>query len=144
MFPPLMHNDRGGRRTRGCGVRLCQVVLHKGTPVRGDCGPAGHAQLTNRVPVRGAPSFNLHKVLQRLAATLGIPRIPRLRKLSKVKTKVVSGRVAVKSCTKDICGNPAPEQVEKLFWGRETGLLAAAQISLFPRGKGSCSLQGRP
>lgn len=48
--------------------------------------------------------------------------------------------MAVKSCTKDIHGNPAPEQVEKLFWERETGLLATAQLFLFPQGKGLFSI----
>lgn len=32
-------------------------------------------------------------------------------------------------------GNPATEQVWKLFWEREIGLLATAWIFLFPHGK---------
>ena len=37
----------------------------------------------------------------------------------------------VKCCTMNICGNPATEQVEKLFWERTIGILATAPTSLW-------------
>ena len=44
--------------------------------------------------------------------------------------------MAVKSGTKDICGNPAPEQVEKLFWERERlGFWLQRGFSCFPVGR---------